>query len=370
MNKSLCVITMAIGIASLPVVADTVTPVAPAQWNVWTAPTGIRAAGFWDGISHDGTLCNAGYWLTGTSGGNTGCANVAGSGLFSTTPGALSFLSAAGNPLTPIPFTLNTVGGGTLISLQLKVAGNNHSNVFGWYHLSTPGVRNPLFNGSHGPGASASLSPTGPFAFYLTNGDGVTFTSQSGVNFMLFSQNPVLPTTGSNLVSYWVGVEDMPLPPPPFTSPQLSPTADGDYNDVLVNVTIPLFKTNTVTNGCTLTQGGYQNRFNWKVTASAGVGLGQKTYTAVEINQILATPVRGNGLISLAHQLITAKLNIYFGAPPPLAVVNAVAAADALIGSQVVPPLGIGYLAPSQTTSLTATLDAFNNGRLGPQHCN
>jgi hypothetical protein len=370
MKRSICIITMAVGAAWLPAVADTVTPAAPAQWNTWAMPTGIRASGFWDGMSHDGTLCNVGYWLTGTSGGNTGCTNVAGSGLFRSAPGTLSFLSAAGNPHTPIPFTLNTVGAGTLISLQLKVAGNNHSNVFGWYHLSAPAVRNPLFNGSHGPGSEASLSPTGPFAFYLTNGDGVTFTSQSDVNFMLFSQNPVLPSIGSNLISYWVGVEDRPLPPPPFTSPKLSPTADGDYNDVLVNVTIPLFKTDTVTNACTLTQGGYQNRFNWKVTASAGVGLGQKTYTAVEINQILATPVRGNGLISLAHQLITAKLNIYFGAPPPLAVVNAVAAADALIGSQVVPPLGIGYLAPSQTTSLTATLDAFNNGRLGPQHCN
>jgi hypothetical protein len=40
-----------------------------------------------------------------------------------------------------------------------------------------------------------------------------------------------------------------------------------------------------------------------------------------------------------------------------------------MIGALVVPPVGTGYLLPSQTSSLTSTLDAFNNGRLGPPHC-
>jgi len=79
--------------------------------------------------------------------------------------------------------------------------------------------------------------------------------------------------------------------------------------------------------------------------------------------------VFGNGLISLAHQLIAAKLNIAQGADPTAASA-AIAAADALIGSLIVPPTpGFGSLPTSSTSSLTQTLDDFNNGITGPGHC-
>jgi hypothetical protein len=78
--------------------------------------------------------------------------------------------------------------------------------------------------------------------------------------------------------------------------------------------------------------------------------------------------VVGNGLVSLAHQLIAAKLNIENGADPSAAA-SAIAAADALIGWLAVPPIGDDYLDPSVTSSLTQTLDDYNNGVIGPGHC-
>ena len=124
--------------------------------------------------------------------------------------------------------------------------------------------------------------------------------------------------------------------------------------------------------GCTLTQGGYTNHFNSKVLnlPAPNIQLGNRSYTNSEINDILQnTAVKGNGLISLANQLITAKLNIRYGASAPAEVLAAIVAADALIANLVVPPVGSGYLSPSITSNLTTILDNFNNGVTGPGHC-
>ena len=363
MKKITSVITlMAAMFLALPAVADTVTTVGAAQWNTWSSATGVRTAGFWDGASDDGTTCNLGFWLTGTNG---SCAFVSGSGFVGPRPGALPFLSAAGSPQTPIPFTVNPVGGTRTVTLRLEVAGFRDINVFGYYLLSNPGVLVPLFAGSDLPGTTASFTPAGPFAFYLQNPGGV-FRSQTNLNFALFSQDPASPTLASNLLHYWVGVEDKPVPAGPYTTPFL-PNVDADYNDALISMQVAPPDTGR---GCTLTQGGYKNHFNSKLLNSPGFVLGTKFYSATQLNQILQNnSVRGNGLISLSHQLITAKLNIFYGASAPQSVVTAIVAADALIGALVVPPIGSGYLAPASTSALTKTLDNFNNGLIGPGHC-
>jgi hypothetical protein len=100
----------------------------------------------------------------------------------------------------------------------------------------------------------------------------------------------------------------------------------------------------------------------------AGLTLGTVFYTQAELLQILNTPVSGNGLVSLAHQLIVAKLNIANGANSGT-VAATIAAADAQIGALVVPSVGAGYLSPASTSSKTQILDDFNNGIIGPGHC-
>jgi hypothetical protein len=128
--------------------------------------------------------------------------------------------------------------------------------------------------------------------------------------------------------------------------------------------------------GCTLTQGYWKthgpaakgNNGNMWPASAIPMTLGSVSYTAIQLQSIFNTPVEGNGLIALAHQLIAAKLNIANGANGT--TINAtIAAADALIGGLVVPPVGSGNLATSVTSALNDALAAFNQGQTGPGHC-
>jgi cysteine-rich repeat protein len=83
---------------------------------------------------------------------------------------------------------------------------------------------------------------------------------------------------------------------------------------------------------------------------------------------ILGTPVQGNGILSLAHQLIATKLNLAGGADAA-AIASDVGAADALIGALVVPPVGTGSLKASATSALVDALNDYNPGGTGPGHC-
>ena len=116
---------------------------------------------------------------------------------------------------------------------------------------------------------------------------------------------------------------------------------------------------------CTLGQGFWEHHYpaNWPPSViSGGMNLGTVHYTAAQIESILQqNPIVGNGLLSLAHQLIAAKLNVANGADA--SSINAtIAHADSLIGALVVPPVGGGTLPTSTTSADTDTLDTWNNG--------
>jgi hypothetical protein len=120
--------------------------------------------------------------------------------------------------------------------------------------------------------------------------------------------------------------------------------------------------------GCTLTQGFWKNHAeDWAVTS---LTLGTVTYTQAQLLAILNQPVKGNGLVSLAHQLIAAKLNVANGATCNT-VVKLISDADKIIGALVVPPVGSGSLSTSSVGTLVTGLDNFNNGLLAncPGHC-
>lgn len=125
---------------------------------------------------------------------------------------------------------------------------------------------------------------------------------------------------------------------------------------------------------CTYSQGYWKthgpiptgNNLNeWNVTSLL---LGTVPYSNAQLQAIFETPAAGNGLIALAHQLIAAKLNLSNGADGTDALA-AIAAADALIGGRVVPPVGAGYLAPASTSALITALSDYNEGATGPGHC-
>ena len=118
--------------------------------------------------------------------------------------------------------------------------------------------------------------------------------------------------------------------------------------------------------GCVFGFGYWKNHPQaWPVTE---LQLGNVTYTQDELLSIMHEPVRGNGLISLAHHLITAKLNVANGADPSC-IQQTIADADALIGDLVVPPVGDGYLAPRDVNALKDTLEDYNEGHLCAPSC-
>ena len=118
--------------------------------------------------------------------------------------------------------------------------------------------------------------------------------------------------------------------------------------------------------GCTHTQGYWENHPNtWPVQ---NVMLGALNYPQVQLLQIFSRPAAGNGLVALAHQLMTAKLNIANGADPS-AIQSAVSSAGALIGTLIVPPIGNGFLSPGATSTLTNELYNYNMGVTRPGHC-
>jgi hypothetical protein len=130
--------------------------------------------------------------------------------------------------------------------------------------------------------------------------------------------------------------------------------------------------------GCTYTQGYWKTHGPTACNPSLGADLwptsaipmmlGNRPYSEAELCSIFNTPAAGNGLIALAHQLIAAKLNIANGADGSAAAAD-IAAADALIGGLVIPPVGAGSLPSSQTSTLTTALTNFNEGATGPGHC-
>ena len=113
----------------------------------------------------------------------------------------------------------------------------------------------------------------------------------------------------------------------------------------------------------------------WRTHASAwpvsGLTLGTVSYTQAQLLSILNQPVKGNGLVSLAQQLIAARLNLANGAEATPQVIQAIADANALIGGLVIPPVGGGYLQPATTSALTSILDGYNRGVApgGPPAC-
>jgi len=152
------------------------------------------------------------------------------------------------------------------------------------------------------------------------------------------------------------------------TNPSLSAdfTLEASIASHVINIRV---QCQPSSNGCVLTQGFWKNHEPWP---AASLTLGTVTYSEAQLVTILSQPVKGNGLVSLAKQLIAAKLNQANGASVPAGVAAAIVQADALIGGLVAPPVGTGFLDPSATSALTTILDNYNNGLApgGPAHCN
>ncbi len=118
---------------------------------------------------------------------------------------------------------------------------------------------------------------------------------------------------------------------------------------------------------CVHSQGYWKNHPSaWPVSS---IRLGSIIYTKTQAITILMQPANGNGLVSLAHQLIAAKLNVASGANAGTLIAGAISTSDALIGSKVSPPFGTGYIAPRTTSHLADDLEEFNDDEMEHHDC-
>jgi len=132
--------------------------------------------------------------------------------------------------------------------------------------------------------------------------------------------------------------------------------------------------------GCTRSQG------YWKTHSEYGPAPYDSTWAELEagadtpfylseqhyLTVLWTPPIRGNAYYILAHQFIAAQLNILSGAPAPVAVQEAMTAAESLFISYT--PAEIGALAGNNDTrqmfiDLAWTLGSYNEGGLGVPHC-
>jgi hypothetical protein len=244
--------------------------------------------------------------------------------------------------------------GGAITSLGYNIASDNGGGV-----LTGPGdqtntdpMLGPLQDNG-GPTFTHALLPGSPA---IDHGD-PSFSpppdyDQRGLGY------PRVVNGRIDIGSFEVQATPTPTATPTSTS---TPTATATATPTPTPTSTPI-PTPTATPNCVVSQGYWKIHDQWPVNQ---LQLGSHTYNLQELQLILQQPVRGNGLVSLAHQEIAAKLNIANGADGSC-IQQTLADADALIGDLMIPPVGTGFLGP---TDDQRTLTLYNGGSLCAASC-
>jgi hypothetical protein len=159
-------------------------------------------------------------------------------------------------------------------------------------------------------------------------------------------------------------------------SQTLAESDNGEGGDSFI--TGPGLVTTTFYQGCTLTQG------YWKTHSEYGPAPYDATWAELtdgadtdfflsgkSYYEVLWTAPAGNPYYILAHQYIAAELSILAGALDD-AVSSEMAAAKALLDTYTpaqVQAMSNNSAVKKSFTSLAGTLDKYNNGEIGPGHC-
>jgi hypothetical protein len=220
----ICVVAMAtVLFTASGVLADDLVGTSPGHgWQSWSA-TNLDNSGnfYWDHGPSDGGSTNVGNWMTNT--GHTAAF------LGTHGPGNLPFWAANGGA-ADATFYFNSTSSSGQAAMQIEIAGNAGTNVFGWYDVIT-GAKTQIFSGADTAGTTKPFTPTAEYGFYLdttTANQGIFYTQstlnaidqQSDQHFAVFNDSN---GTGG---TYWLGMEDL-----AFT------TSDKDYNDMIVKIT-------------------------------------------------------------------------------------------------------------------------------------
>ncbi len=193
---------------------------------------------YWANPSSDGSNANVGYFLN-----QSGyyASNYGGTSPAIAVSDLNSWGEASGAADTNLTFSAT---GAVKIDLLLTLAGDYGVNEFGWYKAGDPtstvtlfkngydagdGVQSLSFGNNAGYGTtplSAIINPGGAFGFYISNGLGQTFYTESSLNtagsFQAFALFRSLADPSGRVV--YVGGED-----------RLN--GDFDYNDITIRMT-------------------------------------------------------------------------------------------------------------------------------------
>jgi hypothetical protein len=261
-----------------------------------------------------------------------------------------------------IPALEAYVSGGGVVWVQGAIQGSEEDSYplpFGGQSNFDLSTSDPIVDPSN-PMVQGVPNPiTGNFASHVSDEDlpgdaDVVVVKSEGERVNGDDQSPVL-------YDLFRGTSCQPTPSP-TPSPTPTPTATPTTTPTATPTPTP---TGSPT-PCVFGQGFWKNHPDqWPVTQ---LQLGTVTYNQQQLLSILHQPVRGNGLVLLAHQEIAAKLNIANGADGSC-IQQTLAAADALIGNLVIPPVGNGFLAPRDVSALADTLDQYNEGELCAPSC-
>lgn len=116
--------------------------------------------------------------------------------------------------------------------------------------------------------------------------------------------------------------------------------------------------------GCSLTPGFWMTHPEaWPVNS---LEIGGVLYTQQELLDIMMTPNAGDKTILMAFHLIATKLNVLSGSDPS-ALGSAIADADAWLANHG--GVGSGQKPWDGGEAIKNTLDDYNNGIIGPGHC-
>jgi hypothetical protein len=300
------------------------------------------------GVSGFATVTISNSTVSGNSAGDFGGGiyNVDGLGGFATLTINNSTLSGNSSTVGGGIYNFGELGGGATLTigdtiLKNDVSGENIVNDSGG--VISLGYNVSSDNGGGFLTAIGDQINTDPMLGPLQDNGGPTFTHE------LLTGSPAIDAGNPNFI-----------PPPDYD--QRGP---GYPRVVNGRIDIGSFEVQS-SPSCSRSQGYWKNHpGQWPTTT---LQLGNVTYDQQQLLDILHQPVRGNGLVLLAHQLIAAKLNIANGADASC-IHDTIAAADASIGDLVVPPVGNGYLAPRDVSALAETLDQYNEGFLCAPSC-
>jgi hypothetical protein len=151
--------------------------------------------------------------------------------------------------------------------------------------------------------------------------------------------------------------------PTPTPTPRPTPSATP---------TPPVTPTPTPTVTPTPTPGGcVMDRVCWLHTdwCTTELQLGNHVYNEAQLRSILQEPTAfQNGLVALAHELISARLGIACDSNPAC-IRDTLAQADFLIGNLIIPPVGNGFLPPASVSNIVQILHSYNAGQLCAPLC-